>query len=108
MVGEDTVYNDIEKLNGSGGGFYIPGLNNPVAAYGNLRYVGVFLLGEYLAHYFCVSNFSSSICSYILISNYFEYFSSCYPFFLLMPLSPVPIPWQRRPSSLQSDSSQIF
>ena len=45
MTGEDTVMNDIENLEGGYGGCYIPGVNNPVATYGNSRYVELVLLG---------------------------------------------------------------
>ena len=50
MEGEDTVYNDPEKLDGSSWGFYISWVNNPVTTYGNSRPVGVVLLGAYLEH----------------------------------------------------------
>ena len=49
MAGEDTVYNDLEKIEGSAWGYYIPWVNIPVSTYGNSRPVEVVLLGEYLA-----------------------------------------------------------
>ena len=82
MVGEDTVYNDLEKLEGSGWGCYTPWVNNPVATYGNSRPVGIVLLGTYPTHYFCVRDLFSSVCRYIFTSNDFESFSSRYPSFL--------------------------
>ena len=82
MAGEDTVYNDLEKLKESGWGCYIPWVDNHVAAYGNLHSIGVVLWGGYLAHYLCVHDLFSSVCSYIFISNGFECFSSRYLSFL--------------------------
>ena len=57
MDGEDTVYNNIEKFKGSGRVCYFPGVNNPVATYGNSCPLWVLLLGVYLAHYFCIRVF---------------------------------------------------
>ena len=50
MAGEDTVYNDIEKLEGRGGGCYISWVNNFVATDGDLRPVWFVLLGAYLTY----------------------------------------------------------
>ena len=50
MAGEDTVYNDLENLEGSGEGYYIPWVNNYITSYDDLRTVWVVLLGAYLAH----------------------------------------------------------
>ena len=48
MTGEDTVYNDLENIEGSGGGYYIPWVNNFVATDGDSRPLWVVLLGAYL------------------------------------------------------------
>ena len=77
MAGYDTVYNDLDKFEGSGGGCYISWVNNYVTTNGDSIPVGVVLLGEYLTHYFCVSYLSYSVYSYIFISNDPELFSSC-------------------------------
>ena len=81
MAGEDTVYNDLEMLEVISWGCYIPGVKNPVSAYGNPCPFWVVLLGSYLAHSSCVRNLFSSVFRYILISNDPECFSSCYRFF---------------------------
>ena len=78
MEGEDTVYNDPEKLDGSSWGFYISWVNNPVTTYGNSRPVGVVLLGAYLAH----CSLFSSVRRYIFILNDFECFSYHYLLFI--------------------------
>ena len=76
MTGEDAIYNDLEKLEGSCWSCYIPVVNNHVATYVNPHPFWVVLLGAYLAHYFCVRDFFSSVRRYIFISNDPECFSS--------------------------------
>ena len=61
MEGEDTVYDDIEKFEGSGWGYKIPWVNNPVATNCDSISVGVFFWGAYLAHHFCVTYLFSYI-----------------------------------------------
>ena len=74
MAGEDTVYDDFDKFEGSGGGCNIPGVYNPVGGSGDSSYVGVFFWGAYFAHNFCVSCLFSSICRHIFIPNDMEHF----------------------------------
>ena len=82
MTGNDTVYNDIGKFEGSCGGFYILWINHSVANNGDSIPVGVVFMGEYLAHYFSISHLISYVCSYILISDDPESFSSIYLLFI--------------------------
>ena len=81
MEGDETVYNDLGKLEGSSGGCYIIWVNNCVATDGDYRPFWVVLVGEYLAYYFFVRNLFYSLFRYIFISNDLECFSYFYLFF---------------------------
>ena len=61
MEVEDTIYDGIDKFEGSGGGCNIPRVNNPVAAKCDSISVGVFFLGAYLTHHFRVTYLFYSI-----------------------------------------------
>ena len=82
MVGEVTVYDELDKFEGSGGGFNITWLNNPVAANGDFSSVGVFFLGVCLAHESCAICLFSYFHKYIFIPNDMECFSPCNTLFL--------------------------
>ena len=55
MEVEDTIYDGIDKFEGSSGGYKIPWVNNPVAANCDSSSVGIFFWGEYLTHHFRVN-----------------------------------------------------
>ena len=82
MAGKDTIYNDLDKSEESGGGCYIPWVNNSVAINGDPIPDMVVLPGAYLANYFRLSYIFSSVCRYIFISNYPESLSYWDPLFL--------------------------
>ena len=82
LAGYETIYNDLSKLEGSGGGCYILWVNDSFVTNSDLIPVGVVFLGTYLAHYFCISHLIYSVCRYIFISNDPERFSYCYLLFI--------------------------
>ena len=76
MEVEDTIYDGIDKFEGSGGGCNIPWVDKPVSINGNSSYAGLFFRVVYLVHDFFIGCLSSFIHRYSFIPNYTELFST--------------------------------
>ena len=78
----DTIYYGIENFKGSGEGYNIPWVNNPVAANGYSSSIGIICWRVYLTYIICVSDLFSSIHRYVFIMNDTEVGSTRYTLFL--------------------------
>ena len=99
MAGKDTFYDDLGQFEGICGGCYIPWLNYYFASSGDSHSVRVVFLGADLAHYLCIIYLLSSVCVYILVSDNRKV-SVLATLCFLIPLSPVPMPFNSLPSLL--------
>ena len=99
MAVKDNIYNDLGQFEVSCWVCYISWVNGYVASNGDSCSVLVVFLGADLAHYLCIIYLLSSVCVYILVSDNRKV-SVLATLCFLIPLSPVPMPFNSLPSLL--------